>query len=457
MRPFPDRLGVPFRAGLLLVLACLSATACERQRPITDRPNLILVIGDDHGFPYFGFMGDEIVRTPELDRLADGGVVFTNVHSTASSCRPALNTLLTGLHPLQWSAELESLRRAGHEFEPNRAIEHVDTLPKMLGRAGYVSFQAGKYWEGPYRLAGFTDGMADEVLPDKVPSPSVARLGRETLQPVYDFIDENVDRPFFLWFAPMLPHLPLDPPAEHRAPYEGKGLSDEAVRYFGNCTWFDAVTRDLLAYVAEKGIRERTLVLYVSDNGWEQPRAVGSGSPIGGPRGKLSMFELGFRTPMIVSWPRQVPAGERISGRASLLDVVPTLADYAGVPPPDRLPGRSLRPVIEGGAWTPPRVSIGSMDVVRWGPSRPRQPGARFGNHERAYYVNGKRWHFVWYPQRRRSELYDLVRDPGATNDVAADHPALVKRLRRQVRLWQTRLLQPWTEGPAPSPREPGA
>ncbi len=438
-------------AQVLLLLLSILVVGCERGRAVTDRPNIILVIGDDHGFPYFGFMGDELVKTPELDRLAERGTLFTNVHSTASSCRPALNTLLTGLHPLQWAAELGTLEEAGHHVAPHRAIEHVETLPKMLARAGYASFQAGKYWEGPYPLAGFTAGMAREDLPDKVMSPSVHDLGRETLQPVFDFIDENTERPFFLWFAPMLPHLPLDPPEHHRAVYDGHGLSAEATRYFGNCTWFDEVTSDLLRYVAEKGLTERTLVVYLSDNGWEQPRERESGSPIGGARGKLSMFELGFRTPVIFSWPGQVPAAQSIEGRASLVDVVPTLADFAGVQVPARLPGRSLRGAIEGDDFASAPVSIGSMDVVRWGPDRPRQPGARFGNHERAYYVNGARWHYVLYRDRGVEELYDRRADPQMERNVVAAHPGLARRFRKQIRGWQSALLRPWARRSRPN------
>lgn len=442
-----------FGAALAVALACLAVStlvACERNRPPDDRPNIILVIGDDHGYPYYGFMGDDVVQTPELDRLAAHGTTFTNAHSTASSCRPALNTLLTGLHPLQWRAELRALRSRGLSFEPNTAIEHVDTLPRMLARAGYASFQAGKHWEGPYRLAGFTGGMAHEELPDKVMSPSVYELGRKTNQPVYDFIDANADRPFFLWYAPLLPHVPLDPPAAHRAPYEGKGLSEEAIGYFGNIAWFDTVTRDLLDYVDQKGLRERTLVIYLSDNGWEQPRETESGSPIGGAHGKLSMFPLGFRTPIIFSWPGHVPEERRIDARASLVDVVPTLVDFAGLEPPARLPGRSLRPAIEGKPWKGRAQSVGSMDVVRWSDDRPRQAGARFGNHERAYYVNGPRWHYVWYRDRDVEELYDTSVDFAFERNVAASHPDVTARLKKHVRLWKYGLETPWRTKPEP-------
>ena len=127
--------------GLLLV-----AWGCDRAPTPPLRPNIILVIGDDHGWPYFGFMGDPVVETPHLDALASVSTWFPNGFVTASTCAPSLRTLLTGLHPIQWSAHRQRLRRAGVTVAER--IRQFETLPRLLARNGYASFQGGKYWDG---------------------------------------------------------------------------------------------------------------------------------------------------------------------------------------------------------------------------------------------------------------------------------------------------------------------
>jgi uncharacterized sulfatase len=231
-------------ATLLLALGC----AAEPVGP----PNLVLVIGDDHGFPDFGFMGSETVRTPRLDRLAEQGVVFPTGYSTASLCRPALRTLLTGLEPIQY----DQLQREARGSDVP-LIRSLDTLPRLLAERGYMSFQAGKYAEGDYEGGGFSEGMVE----GKRGLEQAARLARETLEPVFDFLSRSGERPFFLWFAPLLPHIPHDAPERYLALYEGAELTASARRYYASISWLDEAVGRLVDHIDELGLARRTLIV----------------------------------------------------------------------------------------------------------------------------------------------------------------------------------------------------
>jgi len=179
-------------------------------------------------------------------------------------------------------------------------MRHFTTLPALLAEKGYVSFQGGKWWEQSFKNGGFTEGMSkgwdmsergkNEWFHEFMGGDGMA-LGRETLQPIYDFIDKNTEKPFFIWYGPSLPHTPLNPPEKYFNIYKDKDLSESAKEYYGNCTWFDDGVGDLMNYISSKALREKTMFIYVNDNGWEQgPHDEYKGNHIlysnGGPRGK---------------------------------------------------------------------------------------------------------------------------------------------------------------------------
>ena len=125
-------------ASSLTIVACAGDSDVERPPP-----NIIMILGDDHGYEYFGFMGSNMVKTPHLDEMAAEGVLFPNGHVTATVCPPSLRTLLTGLYPMQYdhlAGQISDIP-AGQS-----SITHFNTLPKMLAHVGYRSFEGGKYW-----------------------------------------------------------------------------------------------------------------------------------------------------------------------------------------------------------------------------------------------------------------------------------------------------------------------
>jgi arylsulfatase A-like enzyme len=440
----------------LVAFGCLALMACfsEPVQPNPENPNIVLLIGDDHGYSDFGFMGSEWVQTPNLDRLSEGGITFELAHTTASHCRPSLNTLLTGLLPIQWNDRLNLLKESESGFDENTAVEHVPTLPRLLRERGYVSFQAGKYWEGDFRTGGFSDGMTKTFDPESPSGGEGIKLGREIMEPVYRFIDDNADHPFFLWFAPMLPHLPHDAPEKFRDLYDGKGLSDSASAYFANCTWYDDVVGRLLNFLSERDLLRNTLVIYVSDNGWEQNPFTDRIGPLqglmGGAKGKLSLHDRGFRTPILVSWPGVIEARRIPDQLVSTADLVPTLLDFAGAPVPAALRGTSLRPIIEGTAVMDRPFIIGSVDTLR------RVEPMRFTSFNdfrtqreemrpaaRAFHLRSPNWHYLWYESDHRDELYDVARDPDEERDVATEHPDRVAQFRTEIERWRQTLDRP--------------
>ena len=195
--------------ALLLVLGCLPASSSADAGP----PNVVLIIGDDQAWTDFGFMGHPVIKTPHLDRLAAQSALFPRGYVPTSLCRPSLATLLSGLYPHQHKI-------CGNDPKPGvdrgvllKHVERIPKLPALLGSNGYVSHQSGKWWEGNFALGGFTAGMThgDPKRGGRHGDDGL-RIGRQGMQPVFDFIDASAGKPFFLWYAPFLPHAPHNPP-----------------------------------------------------------------------------------------------------------------------------------------------------------------------------------------------------------------------------------------------------
>jgi uncharacterized sulfatase len=422
-----------------------------------------LIIGDDHGYRDFGFMGSDAVRTPNLDRLAREGTVFSNGYVTASICGPSLRSLVTGLHPFQWNLRKMYLDRRGVSRGGESEIQDFVTLPRLLSDVGYESYQAGKFFGGSYDLAGFSAGMngpGDELSF----GGAGKQLGRAIpMAPVEEFLDRPRDRPFFLWFAPMLPHHPFDAGPEYMALYEGGGLSRPAAKYYANVTRFDALVGELVDALEARGLREQTLIVYLADNGWDQgPQALPTGAFTGGwerdgAKGKHSMHELGFRTPVVFSWPGRVPAGVVDEGLVSAVDLFPTFLDYAGAPPRSERPGTSLRPLVEGRASWQREALIGGMPHPR--PSKLRSvpaEGRKYLEPEPAYFVRDADWHYIYYEAWGAEQLFDVRKDPDESHDLAPEHPELTARYRERIEQWKAEMQRSYTPALTAPPRNWG-
>ena len=244
------------------------------------------------------------------------------------------------------------------------------------------------------------------------------------MKPIFDFIDkaQSEKKPFFLWYAPMMPHQPHNPPQEFLTHYEGKGLSKKAEQYYGMCEWFDKTCGELDGYLSQKHLGENTVIIYMADNGWDAEQ---------GNRAKLSPYEMGIRTPMFVRWPVKVAAKRDDETLASIIDFVPTVLKACGVKVPAELPGLDLldRPAMTARksvfveAYThdiaaldhPERSLVTQVIINGW--SKLLVPGTV--GPDKAYTSAPK-----------TVELFDLKSDPLEKKDVAAERGEEVKRLQ---------------------------
>jgi uncharacterized sulfatase len=454
-------------AGICLLSFGLIAQMALAERP----PNVVLLIGDDHGYPYFGFMGDQHVVTPTMDMIAEGGVAFTQAHSTASICRPSLRTLMTGLHPVQYKLQenriLEKRRKADrnyaslskkekgmwHEVEKAAAMREFNTLPKLLAKKGYVSWQGGKWWENSYKNGHFTHGMTkgwdmslfgkDDFFHEMMGADGT-ELGRTTMKPLLDFIDSNQDKPFFVWYGPMLPHTPFDAPYEHSKYYQHKNLSESAKLYYSNITWWDHGVGRLMDHIETRGLMDNTLFIYVSDNGWEQdPKVEYAGEGVtyennadfanGGHKGKIGMYDMSFRTPIIFYWPNRIQGTMNETSLVTSEDIVPTILNLAGVKSPKGLPGYSLKPLLEGESMEQRQSIVGYVN-------QRRSQTDMMGERTEGYYVRTLRWHFMWFKDTGVMELYDIQVDPRSERNLIDDYPHLVEDFKKDIKSWKKKM-----------------
>ena len=261
----------------LFALSCGQLGEKPQHKTTNQKPNIVLILADDQAWNDYGFMGHDRVKTPNLDRLAAESVVFTRGYVPTAVCRPSLMTLITGLYPHQHKVTGNDPNGGFKEAKFPREellvnIDTIPTLPRLLADQGYLSHQSGKWWEGNYQRGGFTHGMTqgrrhgDEGL----------KIGREGLDSIYHFVDYALaeEKPFFLWYAPFLPHTPHNPPARLLDKYADLGLSLPIAKYYAMIEWFDETCGQLLHFLEQKGLRENTLIYYVCDNGWIQNRRI---------------------------------------------------------------------------------------------------------------------------------------------------------------------------------------
>jgi len=408
-----------YDVAVIMLLASL-ALALTVQAP--DRPNVVLIISDDQGWSDFGFMGSTDVRTPHLDALAEEGLVFPRGYVPTALCRPSLATLVTGLYPHQHKITGNDPPRGTDRARMLARIEAVETLPKLLGAAGYRSMQTGKWWEGSCKTAGFSEGMThgDPKRGGRHGDEGLA-IGRETLQPALDFIDscKKEDAPFFLWYAPFLPHRPHDPPARILETYAQPDVPAPIARYRAMCTWFDETCGELLEQLALHGVAEETLVVLVTDNGWIQR----PDTPGFAPRSKRTPYEGGVRTPILLHWPGKIEAARR-EVPVSSIDIAPTILRACGIEPPASWPGVDLRSDLRtrgpifGAAYTHDVVDIDEPErslLTRWVLRDPLKL-------------------LVHSDPERPAELYDVRADPAEERPL--DDPESTRALRTDLERW---------------------
>lgn len=406
------------------------------------RPNIVLIVSDDQHWEDYEFMGQTQLKTPNLNRLAAESLTFKRGYVPSSLCCPSLATILTGLYPHQHKItsndppiptgmkpgefQRSAAFRDGRE-RMNEFMKTANTLPRMLSSMGYRSLQTGKWWQGNYSTGGFTDGMTKG---DRHGDAGLD-IGRKTMEPIRSFIADcqQKDQPFFVWYAPFLPHSPHNAPeaivAESRKRWKA---GDETARgpYFACIEWLDQTIGELRNILEEAKVDDNTLIIYVTDNGW----ICGDRLNQYGPRSKQSPYDGGIRTPIMVHWKGKVAASESDQPVMSI-DIAPTVLAAVGAPTTPDMQGVNLlnreavmnRKTIFGECFTHNAVSIDQpADNLRW----------RWVIHE------GKKL-IVPAPQNEpkgKAELYEIVRDPKEQKDLSAEESSTVKELRGLLDQW---------------------
>ena len=249
---------------LLLVSLNFGCSNTKNKEATTSTPNMVFILSDDQAWSDYGFMGHPHIQTPAIDELAAEGRTFTRGYVTTPLCRPSLASIITGLYPhlngitgndpgfsyegRRWSDDWKEERaRLNKEFV--KQFQQILTLPVLLREKGYASFQAGKWWEGNWKDGGFTDGMTyGDLAHGGRHGDEGLDIGRDGMQPVFNFMDSEQQKgqPFFLWYAPFMPHTPHTPPDSLLKKHLQKAPNEAEAKYWAMIEWFDFTVGQLL-------------------------------------------------------------------------------------------------------------------------------------------------------------------------------------------------------------------
>jgi len=430
--------------------ALRAAAPAKPQTP--DKPNFIIIFCDDMGYADIGPFGATGYTTPNLDRMAKEGTVFTDFHVARSVCSPSRAALLTGCYPIRVGvpSNFGPSSRNGMKLD-------ATTFAQIVKQKGYATAMYGKWHLGhmPQYLPtrrGFDEWFGLPYSNDMWPYHPEARhrfpdlplmegekVVKRAVQPAdqvhlttwyseraVKFIESNKDRPFLIYLPHAMPHVPLFVSQK----YKGKtrrGLFGDVIAEI------DWGVGQILDALKRTGIDKKTLVLFTSDNGpWlSYGSHAGSAAPLR--EGKGTSFEGGFRVPCVMRWPGKIPAGRRCDELAATIDVLPTIAALIGAKlPAGKIDGKDIRPLMFGrpGAKTPHEVFYYyagfHLQAIRSGKWKLMFPHG-YGHVD----VPGKGGR----PGKRSTRkiglsLFDLDADVGEKHNVADKHPDVVKRLQ---------------------------
>lgn len=306
---------------LACMIGLISLIGCAPSQDLA-RPNILILMSDNHSWNHVGCYGDSTVRTPNIDKLAEEGVRFTNAFCPAPSCTPARAAMLTGqdIWRLEEGANLWGTL-------PNRFTVYTD----LLEEAGYLVGYEGKGWgPGNYEAGGWTRNPASE------------KYG--SFEEFYN--ERERGQPFCYWFSSRDPHRPYRREGGRKAgfdldsirvpPYlpDAPSVRADIADYYAEIEHFDTEVGGHLALLSEFAVVDDTVVIIASDNGWQMPR------------GLANLYDAGTRLPLVISLPGRFPGGRVVEDFVSLADFAPTILDLAGVAIPKDMTAKSLVPIL---------------------------------------------------------------------------------------------------------------
>ncbi len=424
--------------------------------PARRPPNIVLVLIDDYGWTDTSYNGSKFYETPNIDRLARSGMVFTDGYSASPVCSPTRAAIMTGKYParLHLTAHLQGASNRFHftkVLQPNTRLElplEEVTIAELLRQRGYRTACIGKWHLGKTGFlpsaqgfeiafggdeAGSTndfffpawkkkiplDGRDGEYLTDRLTDLSI------------DFINSSKDRPFFLYLPHFAVHTPIQGKPKKVRKYDAKSRPENPQNYGEYAAMIESVDESVgrvLEALRQSGLEDNTLVLFSGDNGgvasreWKN-RPVTSNLPLR--LGKGHLYEGGIRVPTIIRWPGVTKPGSQCHDAVVSYDYAPTLAEAAGLGASmtRQMDGRSVVPLLNGAAslnrdnfWHYPHYS----------PQLGRPSAAiRRGDDK-----------LILFFEDNRAELYNLKDDIGETRDLAGSEPAKTAALRKRLEAW---------------------
>jgi len=458
--------------GATFLSGCLGVNrAMAEKKP---RPNIVLMVSDDHGIDALGCYGNAVIETPNLDALAGDGVRFTHGFCTSASCSASRSVILTGLHN-----HANGQYGHQHSYHHFSSFDSVTSLPVRLSRAGYRTARAGKYHVGPPKVYKF-----DEYLGDS------SRNNLQMADICKDFINKQSGKPFFLYWCTYDPHrgsrvvedssykpnafgneeeypgvkkVQYDP-AKVKVPEFLPDIPEcraELAQYYQSVTRLDQGIGRLTRILKDAGEYENTVVIYISDHGLAFPNA------------KTTLYDSGMNVPFIVRTPWQKRRGGICDAMVSFTDITPTLLDIAGADFDGQdVHGRSFKSVIDGedsGSWDKVYASHTFHEVTMYYPMRVVRtrrykliwniahgltyPSASdlwrsatwqaVINRDMEYYGRRRVQDFLHRPE---FELYDVQNDPYEVNNLADDakYADVLERLKADLKQFQNETDDPW-------------
>ena len=458
---------------ILVVVSCQTKPANNVQE--VSKPNIVYILADDLGYGDLSCYGQTHFNTQNLDKMAGEGMLFTQHYAGTTVCAPSRSALMTGQHtghtPIRGNKEWKP---EGQWPIPDQAY----TVAELLKEAGYTTGAFGKWGlgfvgtEGDPNEQGFDEfygyncqRMAHNYYPghlwhnqQKITLEGNSGDGFATYAPkmiheqALKFIEDNKDKPFFLYYPNVIPHAELLLPEENLAEFRGQFLPEKEFKgaepgdknfriggygtqpeghaaFAAMVTLLDKQVGEVLAKLKELGLDENTIVIFSSDNGphlegGADPDYFDSNGPLQGY--KRDLYEGGIREPMIAWWPKQIEAGTQTDHISAFWDVMPTVTEIAGVTAPDNIDGISFLPTLLG------QKDQKQHDYLYW---EFHEKGGRKA-------LRKGDWKLVSYnvnnPEKTTIELYDLSADLGEENNLADENPELVKELQQLMKQART-------------------
>ncbi len=489
--PTPAGLAGRRRRFLLaaVALGSLGFAAGATAPAANPRPNIVLIVADDHGTDALGCYGNPVVKTPHLDALAADGTRFTHAFCTTASCSPSRSVILTGQQ--NHRNGMYGLQHSVHHFE---SFEGVKSLPVRLAAAGYRTARIGKFHVAPEEVYAFQTVLSGGAANDPA---SLGRSPVEMAEQTRGVITAKDARPFFLFYASDDPHrgnivlpnghpsfdtYPAPNPFGNRAAgYPGVTpvtyrpaevlvppfLPDtpecraELAQYYQAVSRLDQGVGRLVRMLKEAGQYERTLIVYISDNGIAFPGA------------KTTLYDPGTRLPCIVRAPGRQRPGSVQEAMITWVDLTPTLLEFAGAATPaNEFDGRSFRAGLDGetlNGWDEVYGSHTLHEVTMYYPMRSVRTRTHKLIHNLAFglkypfaldLIQSPTWISVQktgaatyagrpiaqFLQRPEFELFDLVKDPGEilNRADAPDYQGIKRALIEKLKTFQTATQDPW-------------